>query len=95
MADTWRSDAPPTPRRFDWKSIRDRLIKRPDEWLLVEKGGSRSIAGAIRTGRIATLRDPDWEFRVRVRQTNGNNGDIWMSAHKREEAGDATATDHS
>jgi hypothetical protein len=93
MADTWRSDAPPTPHRFDWKAIRERLVKRPDEWMLGEKGGSRSIAGAIRTGRIATLRDPDWEFLVRVRQTKGNNGDIWMSAHKRGMEDATTAGD--
>lgn len=92
MAETWRADPPPTPHRFDWKAIRERLQKRPGEWTLVAKGGSRSIAGAIRAGRIAALRDNDWEYGVRVRQTKGNNGDIWMSAFKREEDDDATST---
>lgn len=93
MADTWRADPPSTPHRFDWNAIKARLIRRPDEWLLIEKGGSRSIAGAVRTGRIAALRDPAWDFKVRVRETKGNKGDLWMSATPREEEHATAASD--
>ena len=93
MAETWRPDPPQSPRRFDWNAVKTRLLRRPEEWLLIEKGGSRSIAGAIRTGRITTLKDDEYEFLVRVRETKGNKGDIWMSAHKREEEHATAASD--
>jgi hypothetical protein len=82
--EAWQ-DEPPRRGRYDWGSITKRLRRRPEKWLLISEQTPRSVYGAIKRNRINALRDPDWYYDVRVSNTNGTKGDIWMSARPRTE----------
>jgi hypothetical protein len=86
----WEDELPPRRGKYNWTAIASRLRERPGTWLLIEEQGSRSIYSAVKRGRLTALRDPEWVYEIKTRNTNGNKADIWMSARPRtEEDGDA------
>jgi len=81
---TWQDTPPPERARYDWPAITAKLRRRPGKWLLIGEQIPRSVQSAVHRGHIAVLRDdPNWDYDIRCRRTNGSRADIWMSATKK------------
>lgn len=82
---TWQEQPPPERGGYDWPAILRKLRRRPEKWLLVAEQAPRSIQSAVRRGHISMIRDdPNWDYDIRCRRTNGQRADIWMSARRKE-----------
>jgi hypothetical protein len=78
--------APPITGRYDWESIKRRLRRKPDEWVLAHEQVNRGLVSAVNGGRIATLRDdPRWAYEAITRNTRGSLADIYMRASAKTE----------
>lgn len=90
MTGVWAERPPARSRgtgKYDWVQIVESLKQRPGEWLQVDDEATLSLQSAIRKRRMVALRDPDWDFKVSVRNTNKEAGtcEVWMCAIEREE----------
>lgn len=86
------SAAPPEPARtgtrgrYDWDAIVKKIKRRPGQWYLVDKAGSRGLKTAIDNRKMSALKDPKWDFRSRTTEYDAgtNTCKVWIQANKRE-----------
>lgn len=73
--------------KYDWPAIVEQLKASPGQWQVIDEGATLSLQSAIRKRKMVALRDPDWDFKVSVRDTNRekNTCTVWMCAVKRED----------
>lgn len=60
-----------------WSELSAQLREEPGRWALLGTQLARSTAWHIQTGRYAAFR-PAGTFEARVRNTNGNRGDVYV-----------------
>jgi hypothetical protein len=76
MTAVW-ADPPPQSGEPVWSELADQLRGEPGRWALLGQQLARSTAWHIQQGRYAAFR-PAGDFQARVRNTNGNRGDIYV-----------------
>jgi hypothetical protein len=82
---------PPNVRVYDWYKIAAAARKNEGRWDLCLRQVTKSLPGAHKRGAMKALWPADgWAYELRVRNTNGTKGDIWIRA-VREETADATS----
>lgn len=72
---------PPTIRVYDWWKIAAEARRNEDKWGCCLRQVTKSLPGAHRRGAMKALwPDGEWTYELRVRNTNGTKGDIWIMA---------------
>jgi hypothetical protein len=85
---------PPNVRVYDWYKIAANARKNEGKWDVCLKQVTKSLPGAHRRGAMKALWPVDgWTYELRVRNTNGTKGDIWIRAIREESDGTPTGAD--
>lgn len=72
----------PGPKRepaADWPKVAKRVKRHPGKWVLVKEGASMGVAVALRTGKIAAMRDlPGLEITTRNNNRETKTCDVFV-----------------
>jgi hypothetical protein len=85
---------PPQTRVYDWWTIAANARRNQGRWAKCLTQATKSLPGAHKRGAMKALWPADgWAYELRVRNTNGNKGDIWIRAVREENSATSESAD--